>query len=194
MIIAAGLLEPYWECAQSYACLIYSRTVRPVDSGVLRSPDDIYNYSLHDMITFQPFGCKAYMHIAKEVRRKNHKGRAELAVFVGFEENTIPGYKFYRPLHRDSVTTAHCKFLKFVRRTDINLIPESDGTEVREDDVHNFKYLENTLHIDDVDGLVYEVTRVVNEVYQRRGSFIVAFVDVFTRMVYVDQKRRMQYT
>ena len=30
-------------------------------------------------------------------------------------------------------------------------------------------------HVDDVDGLVYEVTRVVNEVYQRRGTFIVAY-------------------
>ena len=55
------------------------------------------------------------------------------------------------------------------------MYPGSDGTEVREDDVHDFKYLENTLHIDDVDGLVYEVTTVVNEVYQRRGSFIVAY-------------------
>ena len=100
MIIAAGLSEPYWECAQSYACLIYNRTVRPVEGGLLRSPDDIYYNALHDMVSFQPFGCKAYIHIAKEVRRKNHKGRAELAIFVGFEENTIPGYKFYRPLYR----------------------------------------------------------------------------------------------
>ena len=175
MIIAAGLSEPYWECAQSYACLIYNRTVRPVEGGLLRSPDDIYYNALHDMISFQPFGCKAYIHIAKEVRRKNHKGRAELAIFVGFEENTIPGYKFYRPLYRDFVTTAHCKFLKFVRRTDINMFPESDGLEVREGVVDDFKYLEYTLHVDDVDGLVYEVTRVVNEVYQRRGSFIVAY-------------------
>jgi hypothetical protein len=69
MIIAAGLSEPYWECAQAYACLIYNRTVRPVEGGLLRSPDDIYYNALHDMISFQPFGCKAYIHIAKEVRR-----------------------------------------------------------------------------------------------------------------------------
>ena len=41
---------------------------------------------------------KAYINIAKEVRRKDHKGRAELAIFVGFEESTIPGYKFNSPL------------------------------------------------------------------------------------------------
>jgi hypothetical protein len=55
------------------------------------------------------------------------------------------------------------------------MFPESDGLEVREGVVDDFKYLENTLHVDDVDGLVYEVKRVVNEVYQRRGSLIVAY-------------------
>ena len=40
----------------------------------------------------QPFGCKACIHIAKEVRRKNQKGRADLAIVDCFEENTVPGY------------------------------------------------------------------------------------------------------
>ena len=122
-IIAAGLSEPFWECAQEYAALIYNRTVRPTSgSDELRSPDDIYYGVAHDMLKFEPFGCKAYLHVAKEVRRKNHKGRAEMAIFVGFEENTVPGYKFYRPLFRDFVRTAHCKFMKFIRRSDINLL------------------------------------------------------------------------
>ena len=87
------------------------------------SPDDIYYGVKMDMHLFQPFGCRAYINIAKETRRKNHKGRAELAIFVGFEENTIPGYKFNRPLYRDFVTTAHARFMKFTRRSDINLNP-----------------------------------------------------------------------
>ena len=181
MIIAAGLSEAYWECAQAYAALIYNRTVRPTgEPGILKSPDDIYYAVEHDMLLFQPFGCKAYVYIAKEVRRKNHKGRAELAIFVGFEENTVPGYKFYRPLYRDFITTVHCKFLKFIRRTDINLTPETDGLELKEGTVDDFRYLENTIHVDDVDGLVYETTRVVEETYPRRGTFIVAY----RRLVY----------
>ena len=96
MIIAAGLSEQYWECAQMYAMLIHNRTVRPTEvPGEMKSPDDIYYDVPHDMQQFEPFGCKAYVYIAKEVRRKNHKGRAELASFVGFEDNTVPGYKFY---------------------------------------------------------------------------------------------------
>ena len=109
MIVAAGLSEPYWECAQDYAKLMNNKTVRPdPETGELKSPDDIYYGVPTDMQLFQPFGCKAYINIAKEVRRKNHKGRAESAIFVGFEENTIPGYKFYRSLYRDFVMTAPC--------------------------------------------------------------------------------------
>ena len=176
MIVAAGLSEPYWECAQVYAALIYGRTVRPHgESNELRSPDDLYYGAAMDMQLFQPFGCKAYINIAKETRRKNHKGRAELAIFVGFEENTIPGYKFYRPLYRDFVTTAHARFLKFTRRTDINLNPQSDDVEVKDGTADDFKYLEGTIHRDDVDGLVYETARVVEENYPRRGTFIVAY-------------------
>ena len=176
MIIAAGLSEQYWECAQMYAMLIHNRTVRPTEvPGEMKSPDDIYYDVPHDMQQFEPFGCKAYVYIAKEVRRKNHKGRAELAIFVGFEDNTVPGYKFYRPLYRDFITTAHCKFLKFIRRTDINLTPETEGAELKDGTVDDFRYLENTIHVDDVDGLVYETTRVVEEVHPRRGTFLVAY-------------------
>lgn len=32
------------------------------------------------------------------------------------------------------------------------------------------RYLENTIHVDVVDDLVYETTRVVEEVYPRRGT------------------------
>ena len=65
------------------------------------------------MHLLQPFEFRAYINIAKETKRKNHKGRAELAIFLEFEENTIPGYKFYRPLCRDFVTKVHARFMKF---------------------------------------------------------------------------------
>ena len=55
------------------------------------------------------------MNIAKEVCRNVYKGRAKLAIFVGFEENTLPGFKFYRSLYSDFIMTAHCKFRKFIR-------------------------------------------------------------------------------
>ena len=50
------------------------------------------------MHKFQPFKSKAYIDILRQVRRRNYKGRAELAIFVEFEDNTILGYKVYRLL------------------------------------------------------------------------------------------------
>ena len=49
MIVAAGLSEPYWECAQDYAKIIHNRTVRPYgESNALKSPDEIYYGVPHD--------------------------------------------------------------------------------------------------------------------------------------------------
>ena len=34
-----------------------------------------------DMQNFQSLGCKAYIHVKKKIRRKYHKGCAELKLF-----------------------------------------------------------------------------------------------------------------
>ena len=64
-----------------------------------------------------------------------------------------------------NVTTTHARFIKFTRRSDIN-----------------FK---GTVHRDDVDGLVYKTTRVLEETYQRRVTFFVAY----RRLVYANGTR-----
>ena len=112
------------------------------------------------MQLFQPFGCMAYINIAKEVRRKIHKGRSELAIFIGFEENTIPVYKCYRPIYIDFLTKAHARFMKFARCTDINLTPQSEDLGLKDGLVYDFKYLEETVHRGDVDGLVRSPGRI----------------------------------
>ena len=73
------------------------------------------------------------------------------------------------------MTTVHCTFTKSIRRSDISLLPESGWAELKARGVEDFRYLENTIHVDDVDGLVYETTRIAEEVYSRRGTFIVAY-------------------
>ena len=75
--------------------------------------------------------------------------------FVDFDDNTIPGYKLYRPLYRDFVTTLHARFMKFTRRTVINLHQQSDDLIDKEGTVADFQYLVGTVHRDYVDGLVY---------------------------------------
>ena len=63
--------------------------------------------------------------------------------------------------------TVHARFMKFTRRTDINSNPQSGRDEVKGSAVEDFQYLEGTVHRNDVDGLVFETTRVVEENYPR---------------------------
>ena len=95
--------------------------------------------------------------------RTNHKGRAELENFMGLEDNTIPGYKFYRPLYRDFATTAHARLMKFTRRKNRNLNRQHDESGVKEGIVCDFNYSVRTVHRDHVNKLEYETTRNVEE-------------------------------
>jgi len=124
---------------------------------------------------YQPFGCKAYLHIPKATRRKNHKGRAELGIFVGFDEQTYPGYKFYRPLYRDYVITAHCRFAKWVRRSLLDDLSPADTTPIPEGNIEDFLHLKGTFHIDADDGLLYETTRVEEKSYPGSGKLLVGY-------------------
>ena len=42
-----------------------------------------------------------------------------MAIFVGFEENTIPRYKFYRPLDRDFVEVGTTRLLEVPTRLEL---------------------------------------------------------------------------
>ena len=61
----------------------------------------------------------------------------------------------------------------------------SKDLELKDGSVDEFKYLEGTNHCNDVDGLVYETARVVEETNPRRGTFIVAY----RRLVYTNGAR-----
>ena len=177
MLLAAQLPEPYWEDATEYARLIYNRTIRNTSTpGVRKSPEEMYSMTKPTMKHYQPFGCKAYLHIPKSVRRKNHKGRAELGIFVGFDEQTYPGYKFYRPLYRDYVITAHCRFAKWIRRSlHDDAMQNNSSPSTASGNIDDFMYLCGTYHIDTEDGLLYETTRVEEKNFPNQGTLLVGY-------------------
>ena len=86
------------------------RVIQP--GATLMMCKELYALEKPSMKPFQPFWCKTYLHIPESVRRKNHTGRAELGIFVGFDEQTYPGYKFYRPRYRDYAISAYGRFFK----------------------------------------------------------------------------------
>ena len=50
-----------------------------------------------------------------------------------------------------------------------------NSEEVKEGAGEDFRYLEGTVHRDDVVELIYETTRVLDETYPRLGNFVVAY-------------------
>ena len=126
------------------------------------------------MQIFSSLGARHTSTLRYKFDKRITKGCAELVIFVGFDDNTIPGYRFYRPLYRDYVSTVHARFLKFTRLMDINLHQQSDDSGDKIGTKTDFEYLMGTVNRDDVDGLVYDTVRDVEENYKRRGTFIVA--------------------
>jgi hypothetical protein len=132
--------------ATAYATTVYNHTPRyHLGRQDMIAPIQLYTKEVHTMKHFQPFGCRSYVHIPSQIRRKNHRGRAELAIFVGMDPSVIHGYKFYRPMYRDYITSGHAKFVPLNSQgsnliqndtTDMNAISDTiEGT------LNDFLYL-----------------------------------------------------
>ena len=89
MLHTAGLSNGFWEHAISMATHIYNRT--PICSLKWHTPHETWNAGhVLDISYFQVFGCKAYMHVPADKRRKLDAKAIEVT-FVRYE----PGSKGY---------------------------------------------------------------------------------------------------
>ena len=90
MLHNAGLSYGFWEHAVCTATHIYNRS--PIRSLKWRTPHEIWSGGhTPDVSYFRVFGCKAYVHVHKDDRKKLDPKAIE-ATFIGYE----PGSKGYR--------------------------------------------------------------------------------------------------
>jgi len=90
MLHTAGLSEGFWEHAVGAAVHVYNRT--PTRAVNWRTPHEIWNAGhIPDVSYFRIFGCKAYMHVPADKRRKLDS-KSIATTFIGYE----PGSKGYR--------------------------------------------------------------------------------------------------
>ena len=84
MMHAAGLSSGFWECAVQTALHVYNRT--PARKLSWRTPYEIWNPGqVPDVSHLRIFGCKGYMHILADKRRKLDAKACEV-VLVGYEQ------------------------------------------------------------------------------------------------------------
>ena len=47
------------------------------------------------MSLYKVFGCRAFVNISKQVRRKNLNARSTQGIFIGLDRRSYPGYMVY---------------------------------------------------------------------------------------------------
>eukprot|EP00951_Prasinocladus_malaysianus_P011625 scaffold86084_cov14-Prasinocladus_malaysianus.AAC.1 len=92
MLHTANLPAAYWACGMHAAVHIRNRIWSEGANGI---PYELLYGSPPDLSHLRVFGCKAYVHIPRELRRKMDD-RAWLGVFVGYPVDS-PGYLIFNP-------------------------------------------------------------------------------------------------
>jgi hypothetical protein len=90
LLHSVGLSLGFWECAVDTAIYTYNRT--PSQTIGWRTPYELWTDGhIPDVSYFRIFGCKAYMHIMEDKRKKLNLRSVEMTL-IGYE----PGSKGYR--------------------------------------------------------------------------------------------------
>ena len=134
----------------------------------------------------KPFGAKCSVFIPSSKRgTKSYSDRGQIGQFIGIEEDGLILYRVYLPTTSEIAVSSDVRFLT---RDDKTAVVDSEtnnpksssptnaktykrmGDDIPEMDIDEFQYLVGTRHVDDIDGLLYETTRVLEE-----GQYIVGY-------------------
>ena len=176
MLEQAGLPEPYWEVAVSYAVLIRCILPNRVGNGYVREAYFKWYGITFDYSLLRVFGSRAYA--LNHVRLKDYGNRSVPGIFVGFkQQNPITtDYCIYLPSKNVFITSADVMFCEHVGRAQPErlLPPLMDLPTSAAHDVSNYQDLVDTVHFDNEECVCYKIIKV----YSLRG---VASVD---RVIY----------
>ena len=124
MLHHAGLSNGFWEHAICTATHVYNRS--PTRSLGWRTPHEIWSGGhTPDVSYFRVFGCKAYVHVHKDDRKKLDPKAFE-ATFIGYE----PGSKGYRLWDKRTRSVKLSRDVKF----DEDQFPSRPSAEPRSSD------------------------------------------------------------
>ena len=182
MIVDKGLSTEYWEYAQNYALDIYNNIPpsKTPKGQVPKSPNEKFYDKREDISLYKVFGCRAFVNIPKQRRRKNLEARATQGLFIGLDRSSYPGYMVYSPEFHTTYVSGNVVFHQNLKY-DGTLEQHCGGKSAKVkdsipvDNLDRYKYLTGTNHIDPDNGLLYKVIRVEEKVYRGQGTYIVAY-------------------
>ena len=116
MMESAGLPEPYWEVASSFALLIRNILPNKVNGGYVREAYFKWYGLTFDYSLLRTFGSRAYA--LNHIRLKDFGARSVPGIFVGFkQQNPISiDYLIYLPAKNVFITTSDIMCCEHVGR------------------------------------------------------------------------------
>jgi hypothetical protein len=109
LLLTASLPEVFWEEARSTACFLYNRSTGAHSVTHPTSPYEQYYGMQPHVLHFKVFGCKCYP-TRLDRPKGNHTPKAEVGIFVGYQEQQLKGWRIYLPHHEKFIITAHVHF------------------------------------------------------------------------------------
>ena len=95
MLCDSGLDKRFW--AEAYNTAIYLKKVSPTAALEGKVPEEVWSGERVDLSHLRVFGCRAQVHVDKELRRKLDK-KSESYIFVGYDVDS----KVYRLVKDDN--------------------------------------------------------------------------------------------
>ena len=160
MLVHAGLPEPYWQWATSYACMVIDITPNQTLDGMAREAYFKWLGQVFDYSKLRTFGSRSYVH---SQRVSDMLNKSEKGIFVGFESNERPKYTYRIFLtHKNSVVYSGDVTFYVGRAEPEKLLPpiielQQKGTVL---DIDKYQNLVDTIHFDNKEGVSYLVKKV----------------------------------
>jgi hypothetical protein len=114
MEMARSMMKPkhltneYW--TQAISCAAYIMNRCPTKSVINMIPKEAWTGTKHNVIHMRVFGCVAYAHVPKQLRKKlDNKG--EKCIFVRYSEES-KAYKLYNPTTRKVLISRDVQFVE----------------------------------------------------------------------------------
>lgn len=108
-LLQSGLPKAYWGAAS--ANFTYTRNVLPTTSAPTSTPFELFYGSKPDVSFLRVFGCVAYVHVPRQVRRGAWGPRATRMIFLGYaQEEGTKAWIFFDPVRKQRVVSVHAQF------------------------------------------------------------------------------------
>jgi len=174
-LIQAQMPITFWADAYLFAAYIMLRSPCKTTKGMI-SPFEFLYGEPPDLRHIRVWGCKTWVIEPRNESRKDWHPKTAVGRYIGL--STLPlGYVIWIPELADITISVNVKFDEHIPSRVVDYFKELEPhlIETTETDLRpvDYAHLVKRTYIDDEDGLLYQITRIIE---QKRTRYIVGYV------------------